>query len=1027
MKRILTIILVLGFVLPLNAQDIKLPKNVFGALKARSIGPATMSGRVTSVDAVNNNPNIIYVGAANGGVWKSVDGGLKFKPIFDRYIMSIGAIRIDQQHPDTVWVGTGEPWTRNTTSVGAGVYKTTNAGRSWRLMGLKNTERIARIAINPQNPDIVFVAALGHLWGPNEQRGLFRTTDGGKTWEKVLYVDQNTGCSDVVIDPKNPQIVYAGMWQFRRYPYFFYSGGKGSGLYKSTDGGKTWTRLTNNGKKNGLPSGELGRVALTISPVKDDVYAIIESKETALYKSSDQGKTWKKLCTATQVQERPFYFANILADPIDSNILYKPGFQMYASLDGGKTFSTIFVNGGNIHPDVHAVYVNSRNNKIIYIGTDGGLFISTNGGDTWRMVRTLPISQFYHVKLDNREPYYVYGGLQDNGSWYGPSDKQASITNCDWNSVGFGDGFNCFPDPYNKDVIYWEYQEGNFYKAFKSTAEYKSIKPAQDKHTDELRFNWNTPVVFSPTRNVMYFGAQYLYKSYNNGNTWIRISPDLTTNDKSKQQQEKTGGLTLDNSGAENYCTIYTMNESPVDTNVIWVGTDDGNLQVTQDAGKHWHNVVRNVPGVPKNTWVSYVWPSRFDRNTAYVAFDGHQSNDMTPYVYKTTDLGKTWVKLTNGVQGYCHVIKEDYKKPDLLFLGTERGLFISMDQGKNWTHYTGMPPVSVMDMAFSKKEDDLVLATHGRGIYIIDDLSPLRGINANVINADFAFLGKRNFILNRILPESGPGNSMRGDDVFFGQTAGTQAYITYYLKRRHIFGDMHIELYDSTGKFIRKIAASPNRGINRVYFSLRMKPPHLPPAPNVIGFQIQGPQYSPGKYIVKVFKNGKVYETTIRLLANPRLPYTIADQHLRFHTIMNAYNMLEKLTYVDAMTVDLMRQARQKAKKADAKTAKKLRAFANQLETIHKTLVATKVGRITGEERIREKLGSLYSDVMMFKGRPTQSQIDGINFLGSQIDKYEAQTQKIYQKLQKLNKKLQDQGIKPIEAKSRKDYLKST
>ncbi len=1025
MKRTIFFILSLLFFLPLGAQDIQLPRNVFGSIKARSIGPATMSGRVTSVDAIDRNPNIIYVGAANGGVWKSVDGGLKFKPVFDRYIMSIGSITIDQQHPDTVWVGTGEPWTRNTTSVGAGLYKTTNGGRSWRLMGLKNTERIARIAINPQNPDIVFVAALGHLWGPNEERGLFRTTDGGKTWEKVLYVDQNTGCSDVAIDPENPDIVYAGLWQLRRYPYFFYSGGKGSGLYKSTDGGKTWIRLTNSGKNNGLPKGELGRVALTISPVNGDVYALIESKKTALYKSSDQGQTWEKISSTAQVQERPFYFANILADPVDSNILYKPGFLMYYSHDGGKTFSLIQVNGGNIHPDVHTVYVNKRNNKIIYIGTDGGLFISTNGGDTWRMARTLPLSQFYHVQIDNRDPYWIYGGLQDNGSWYGPSDKQGGITNCDWNSIGFGDGFNCFPDPYNDDIIYWEYQEGNFYKAFKSTAEYKSIKPTQDKHTEELRFNWNTPVVFSPTRNVMYFGAQYLYKSYNNGDTWNRISPDLTTNDKSKQRQEETGGLTLDNSGAENYCTIYTINESPVDTNIIWVGTDDGNLQLTTDGGRHWHNVIQNIPDLPDNTWVSYVWPGRFDRNTVYVTFDAHRSGDMTPYVYKTTDLGKTWVRIANGVQGYCHVIKEDYHRPNLLFLGTERGLFISLDGGKNWTHYTGMPPVAVRDMAFSKKDDDLVLATHGRGIYIIDDLSPLRDITPEIITSDFAFLGKKKFILNRVLPEMGHGSSMLGDDLFTGQTSGTQAYITYYLKKRHIFGDMHIELFDSTGKFIKKIAASPNRGINRVYFSLRMKPPHIPPSPNIIGLQILGPQYPPGKYVVKVFKNGQTYETTIRLLPNPELPYSIADQQLRFQTIMKAYQMLENLTYIDGMAVDLIKQARQRAQKASPDVAKKLKYFASQLETIHKTLVATKVGRITGEERIREKLGSLYNDVMMFKGRPTQSQINGINFLGSQINKYQAQVEKIYQKLQKLNKKLQHQGLEPIQARPREEYLK--
>ena len=1011
-KSSLIFILILGMIFSATAQDIRLPKNVFGAMRARSIGPATMSGRITTIAAVDENPNIIYVGSAGGGIWKSTDGGVKFKPVFDRYVMSIGNIAIDQKHPDTVWVGTGEPWTRNTTSVGMGVYKSVNAGRSWKYMGLKETERIGKIAINPQNPDIVFVAALGHLWGPNPDRGLFRTTDGGKTWEKVLYVDQNTGCTDVEIDPENPNIVYAAMWQFRRYPYFFYSGGKGSGLYKSTDGGKTWKKLT-----NGLPTGELGRITVAIAPSKPNiVYAIVESKETALYKSTDRGQHWEKVSSVVQVQERPFYFSELLVDPQNENVLYKPGFQMYYSTNGGKTFSPIWTNGGNVHADVHTVYVNPHNNKLIYIGTDGGVYISSNGGDTWRMVRTIPVSQFYHVRVDNRAPYFVYGGLQDNGSWYGPSNKNGSITNCDWNSVGFGDGFNCFPDPYNPDVIYWEYQEGNFYKAFRSTGEYKSLKPARDKSVEELRFNWNTPVVFSPTRNVMYFGAQYLYKSYNNGDTWIRISPDLTTNDKSKQQQEKTGGLTLDNSGAENYCTIYTINESPVDTNVIWVGTDDGNLQVTTDGGKHWTNVVKNIPDLPPNTWVSYVWPSRFDRNTAYVTFDGHQSNDFTPYVYKTTDLGKTWTNISDGIQGYCHVIQEDYKKPGLLFLGTEFGLYISLDDGKNWTRFTGgLPRVAVRDMDFQKREDDLVLATHGRGIYIIDDLSPLRQITPQLLDSDLVFLGKKDFIVNRTMPEWGPGTDMLGDDIFRGKTIGTQAYITYYMKKRHIFGDMHIELYDSAGNFIRKIPPSPNRGINRVYFSIRMKPPKIPPSPQMIGFRLQGPEYPPGRYIVKVFKNGKVYQTQIRLLPNPKLPYSVADQQLRYKTLMKAYHLLEKLTDIDAMAVELSRQARQKAKKASPRLAKKLNAYADELEQIHKQLVATKVGRITGEKRIRERLGELYINVNMYKGRPTQSQIEGIDFLGSQIESYEKKINSIYADMQKLGRQLQKQGIDPI------------
>ena len=1023
MKKNIVLTFILGFVaFTVLAQDeFKLPKNAFGAMKARHIGPATMSGRIAALDAYDKDPNIIYVGAAGGGVWKSENGGVLFKPVFDRYTQSIGAIAIDQTNPDIVWVGTGEPWVRNSTSVGDGIYKTTNGGRSWKHLGLKETERIAKIAIDPKNHDIVYVAALGHLWDANPERGLYKTTDGGKTWEKILYVDENTGCSDVAIDPENPNIIYAGMWQFRRYPYFFESGGKGSGLYRSEDGGKTWTKIT-----EGIPKGELGRISLSVSPANPNiVYALIEAKETGLYKSYDKGKTWKLVSTSVNVQERPFYFSNIKADPVDTSIVYKPGFNMYISEDGGHKFRTIYVKGGNIHVDLHAFYVNPHNNKLMYIGTDGGVFVSNDGGSTWRMIRNLPVSQYYHVAVDNKKPYNVYGGLQDNGSWIGPSTKSGGIKNCDWKGIGFGDGFVVLPHPTDPNIIFWEYQGGNVFKAYLKTKEYKAIKPFKEKDIEDLRFNWNTPLVFSQDGKRLYLGAQYLYKSDNGGDSWQRISGDLTTNDKQKQQQYKTGGLTLDNSSAENHCTIFTINESPVDSNIIWVGTDDGNLQVTTNGGKTWTNVVKNIPGLPANTWVSYVWPSRYDKNTVYVTFDGHRSGDKTPYVYKSTDLGKTWTRLTNGVNGYCHVIKEDFVKPNLLFLGTEFGLYVSLDGGQNWTRFTGgVPKVSVRDLVIEKQNSDVVLGTHGRGILIIDDITPLRELTKDDLNKDLVFVGKNEFIIKEGF--GGMGGGMQGDDEFTGESKDNQAYVTYYMKKRHIFGDMHMELYDKDGKFIKKLPVSTRKGLNRVYFDIKMDPPKVPASPQIVGFAMSGPSYPPGEYTVKIFKNDKVYEQKVVLKLDPDSPHSEKERQLRMQTLMKAYNLLEHLAYIDHTAVTLSKELKENAAKVKGSQAKKMEKLSAQLEDIHKNLVATKVGKITGEEKLREKLSTLYGYVLFYQGAPAQSVIDGINVIQYEIDQYNKQIEKIINKdLPSINKTLEKKGLKPIEIQSEEEFLK--
>ncbi|HYU26237.1 MAG TPA: glycosyl hydrolase, partial [Thermoanaerobaculia bacterium] len=608
MRNLKLLALVAALALPSLADEaIKIDSATFGGLRARSIGPAAMGGRIAAIDATSDAPSTIYVGAASGGVWKSTDGGTTFKPVFDEYNQSIGAIAIDPSNKETVWVGTGESWMRNSVSVGSGIYKSTDGGGTWKSLGLDDSEHIARIAVSPKSSDTVYVCAAGHAWNANEQRGVFKTADGGKTWKKVLYVDTNTGCSDLALDPEMPNIVYAGMWQFRRQPDFFSSGGPGSAFYKSTDGGEHWQKMA-----NGMPAGNLGRIAVAVAPSRSSVlYALIESKKTALYRSDDLGEHWRPVNDSFNVTVRPFYFARVVVDPTDYNRVWKPGYTLTYSTDGGTTFTG---SSGSVHSDHHALWINPKEPNEMFLGTDGGLFQSRDRGVHWHFLNVLPVSQFYHVTYDMERPYNVYGGLQDNGSWMAPSATPGGVANRHWRNLGGGDGFSVVSDPNDSDIVYLESQGGRIVRVRRSTGENREINPFAAAGESKLRFNWNTPIYASPTqKGVIYIGAQQLYRSKDRGDSWERISPDLTTNDQSRQKQLESGGLSIDNSSAENYTTIITINESPKNANVIWVGTDDGNVQVTRDGGKNWSNVTANVTGVPKNAWVSYVDAGHFD------------------------------------------------------------------------------------------------------------------------------------------------------------------------------------------------------------------------------------------------------------------------------------------------------------------------------------------------------------------------------------------------------------------------------
>ena len=1004
---------------PSLAQGVRFDSDTFGGLEARPIGPATMSGRVAAIDAVAGDRLTIYAGTAGGGLWKSVDGGLVFKPIFDKYNQSIGAVTVDPGRPGTIWVGTGETWARNSVSVGDGVYRSTDGGESWTKLGLERTQSIARILVDPKDGNTAMVCATGHLYDDSADRGVYRTRDAGKTWDKVLYVAPDTGCADIAADPATPAVVYAAMWQVRRTPSFFTSGGPKSGLFKSADGGLTWQPV-----QKGLPAGDLGRIALAVAPSRPGlVYATIEAKKTALYKSEDRGESWTELNDSSLVNNRPFYFSRMLVDPSNADRIYKMGTIAAVSGDGGRTFSalgSVSLMGSSYHSDVHDIWVNPKNAEQLVIGTDGGVYISLDRGAGWRFVASLPVGQFYHVSVDMEWPFGVYGGLQDNSSWFGPSRRSGGVPNRLWQAMSGGDGFWAFPDPTDPDTIYDEIQGGNLYRFRRSTLESKDIAPSPREGEPKYRYNWNTPIHMSPTRpGTIYYGAQFLFRSRDKGESWERISPDLTTNDPAKQRQTESGGLTPDNSTAENHCTIFAIGESPKNGDVVWVGTDDGNLQVTRDGGKTWTSLAANLPGVPKFTWVSSVEPSHFDEATAYVTLDGHMTGDMTSYVFRTTDFGKTWVNLsTPAVTGYAHVVKEDLVNRDLLFVGTEFGLFVSLDGGKAWARFSaGLPNVAVRDIAIHPRDHDVVLATHGRALYVIDDITPLRTLTPAVLDSDVAFLPSRpQWMVNSVFDFG-----FAGDGEFVGRTAPESAVITYYLKKRHMFGDLKIEVYDQGGTRLASINGGKRKGLNRVEWSMRSDPPRFAAGTGIIASlgAMQGPRVVEGTYTVKMIKGSDTFTTTVTLLPDPRSKASAADRLEQFAVLQKLFALVGRSTTL----IESLASARDQAAARSARLAaadpltKRLDAFSAAMEKQRTALVATSRGEgISGDSRLREELGMLYGNVNGYDGRPTRSQTDRMAALTVELEHAEAAFQASKTKdLAPLNAELAKKKVETI------------
>jgi photosystem II stability/assembly factor-like uncharacterized protein len=1020
-QSVVTLVLVIAGASIVAAEaPLAIDSATFGGLRARALGPAVMSGRISAIDASVGDQVTVWIGAASGGVWRSKNAGVTFEPVFDEHAQSIGAIRVDPSDPETVWVGTGETWVRNSVSIGDGVYRTKDGGESWEHLGLEATERIAKIEVDPANPKTVFVCATGGLWSANPERGVYRSTDGGASWERILFVDEDTGCADLDMDPQEPRILYAAMWQFRRSPHFFSSGGPGSGLYRSTDGGASWTRL-----EKGLPSGELGRIAVAIAPSRPAVvYATVEAAKTALYRSDTLGESWVEVDDSMNVQMRPFYFSELVVDPTDHLRLYKPGLSLTVSTDGGESFSGLLGAGmsfGAVHPDHHALWINPANPRHMILGTDGGAYVSHDRAQRWLHVRSLPVSQFYHVSHDLEWPYNVYGGLQDNGSWKGPSRSPGGISGGDWQVVGDGDGFWAFADPQDPDTLYVEYQGGNLSRHTRSTGESKSIQPYARAGEEKLRFNWNTPIHLSPSRpGVLYYGSQYLHRSLDRGDSWQTISPDLSTDDPGKQRQEESGGLTIDNSSAENHCTIFAIAESPRNPEVLWVGSDDGLLHLSRDGGATWAELAGRVPGLPPGTWVSAIQAGPFAEGTAFVSFDGHRSGDMATYLYRTDDFGATWTPLAaEGIAGFAHVLKQDPVNPELLYAGTELGLFISLDGGRHWARFKeNLPPVAVNDLVVHPTEHDLIIATHGRGIYIVDDLSALRALTAGIMASEVALLPSRP---SPMVLAGGP-TWFGSDDEFVGANPSESATIDYWLRKRHLFGDLKIEVFDDDGTLLTTLPGGKRPGLNRVGWPMRLPPPKVPPATALVP-AFQGPRVPEGSYRVRLVKGKEVLEGAVTLVPDPRNPHPAEDRLLQQRTALEIYRQLEDLTFLADRVTDLRDQARARAAALAGKERRELEAFADSLDGLHETLVVTEGGWISGREELRERLGALYGAVTAYEGRPSESQLQRMAQLAAELQAAAGSFDSKAEAVAGLNRSLARRELEPLAPLSREAW----
>lgn len=1000
-----------------GAQPLNISKDM-PTLKARSIGPAGMSGRVTTIDAVHSNPDIIYIGAASGGVWKTTSGGASWSPIFDEQpTQNIGAIAIQQSNPSVVWVGTGEGNPRNSINLGGGIYKSLDGGQSWQLMGLEKTVCIHRIIVHPTNPEVVYVGAIGNPYAAHPERGVFKTTDGGKSWKKILYTNDSTGVGDMVIDPTNPNKLLVNMWQHYRTPWGFHSGGSGGGMYLTWDGGDTWKKL---GSAEGLPD-TTGRMGFAIAKSDPRVmYAMVEATKNALYCTEDGGFKWEKVNDNPQwVTNRPFYFQDIAVDPANENRLYNI-YQMVAqSDDGGRSFRVIIPYSG-VHPDHHAWWIHPANPNFIINGNDGGISISRDRGRTWQFDEKLPLGQFYHINVDNELPYNVMGGLQDNGSWHGPAYVWArgGIRNSYWQSVGGGDGFDVSPDPDNSQWVYSMSQGGNLGRMHRGTGERWSIRPPATDPQVRLRFNWNAAFAQDPFDNhTIYYGSQYVHQSNSKGTAWRIISPDLTTNDPAKQRQDENGGLTIDITNAENHCTILAIEPGKKERGVLWVGTDDGQVQLTRNGGSTWTNLTANIKGMPKNAWIQQIRSSPHHAAEAVVVANHYRMGDMAPYFFRTTDYGKSWTRIADAAQvrGYALCFLHDPTTPNLLFAGTEHGLWISLDGGSQWTQFTnGYPSVSTYDLAIQPRDADLVIATFGRSLYVVDDIRPLRSAATRSLGTG-VLTALPNPTAYQVQTRGPSGIEYSTYGVYAADNRSDDAVINFFYRpavpATGKKDSATLRIISSNGDTVRTFKAAALPGLNRAYWGYQTKgirqplqPKPRPGAPEPGG----GMPAAPGTYQVHIAVGKESSTGSLTVAHDPRIPYAAEVRTAQAAYMERLSATIGQLTTHTDMLVDMednLKRAETIFKDDKSKAAEQMKAAAKALQDSAKAIREY----LSGKRQEKQGYGNAYQLTVQSKLYEARSLIMGKNAApGAQEDRAleiaAAMSQEVISRIQALH-----------------------
>ncbi|WP_417558093.1 WD40/YVTN/BNR-like repeat-containing protein [Mesoflavibacter zeaxanthinifaciens] len=920
------------------SQEINL--DLLKNMKPRNIGPGGMSGRVTAIDVVHKNPDVMYVGTASGGLWKSTSGGINWEPIFEKEATaSIGAVAIQQSNPSVIWVGTGEGNPRNSLNGGYGIYKSLDAGKTWQLMGLKKTRHIHRVIVDPTNPNIVYVAAIGSPWGEHPERGVFKTTDGGKTWNKILFANNKTGAADLVMDPSNPNKLIAALWEHKRDPWFFKSGGEGSGLHITHDGGETWKKISD---EDGFPKGELGRIGVAIAKNKPNViYALVEAKKNALYKSEDGGFIWKKINDKSDIGNRPFYYSEIYVDPENENRVYSVFTYVNVSEDGGKNFNQLmpaYGSSNGVHPDHHAWWIHPDNGNFMIDGNDGGLNITKDGGKNWRFIGNLPVAQFYHINVDNEFPYNVYGGMQDNGSWRGPAYvwKAQGIRNSYWQEISFGDGFDVIPDRDNSQYGWTMSQQGYVSRYDWKTGNNYTVQPTHPDKDVRLRFNWNAAINIDPFDNsTIYFGSQFVHKSTDKGLTWEVISPDLTTNDPEKLKQHESGGLTMDATGAENHCTILVIEPSPVEKDVFWVGTDDGKIHITQNGGETYNDVSSNLPGLPKGSWIAQIKASNKNKGEALLVANDYRRFNYSPYVYKTKNYGKTWQRIVdqNDAKSYALAIIEDLEEPNLMFLGTDDGLYISIDAGNQWTKWTNnFPTTSVKDLVIHPREHDLIIGTFGRAAWVLDDIRPLRAIAKNKKTLTETITLFNPPTAYQAAYQQPTGSRFGANAMFNGENRGSGARFSYFINPKDKkeenpkedenkedsekdsqetenkevikWDSISLKIYDNN-KLIRtlKQKAPKDKGLHKWTWYMDEKGVDRPSrSTRKRKREPSGVDVKPGTYKAVLEYGDQISETTITVKSDPRLE--VSTTHIN-----DVYNTLKQLEHMQQIAADATKQ----------------------------------------------------------------------------------------------------------------------